>query len=81
MLGAKIENEVIENEVSDFEEQLQRSSTMIKAATSDQIGPSNNDEKVFAYDLSDDSLEQAADPERLCAVTLAFCSGLQTCPA
>jgi hypothetical protein len=54
---------------------------MIKAATSDQIGPSNNDEKVFAYDLSDDSLEQAADPERLCAVTLAFCSGLQTCPA
>jgi len=54
---------------------------MIHAITSDLVGPGNNDEEVFAYDLSDDSLERAADPEKLCAVTLAFCSGLQTCPA
>jgi hypothetical protein len=29
----------------------------------------------------DDALERVADVERLGAVTLAFCSGLDTCPS
>lgn len=54
---------------------------MMEPVTSDLVGSSSKDEEVFAYNLSDDSLERAADPEKHCAVTLAFCSGLQTCPA
>jgi hypothetical protein len=47
---------------------------------SDQIGPGNNGEEVFAYDLPDDSLERIANAERVGAVTLSFCTGLQVCP-
>lgn len=39
------------------------------------------DGDIFAYEVSDDSLERVADVERLGAVTLAFCSGLDTCPS
>jgi hypothetical protein len=46
----------------------------------DQIGPCQNDEDVLIYDLSDDSLERAADPQQLSAVSQAFCTGLQVCP-
>jgi hypothetical protein len=53
---------------------------MMNTTTSDQIDPGDNDEEVFACNVSDDSLELAVDPEGLGAVTLAFCSGLQTCP-
>jgi hypothetical protein len=48
---------------------------------SDQIGPGDNDDEVFACDVSDEALEQVANPERDGAVTLSFCSGLQVCPA
>jgi hypothetical protein len=54
---------------------------MRNTVTSDQIGPGNNDEEIFTYDVSDDSLERVADPERHGALTMAFCSGLDTCPA
>jgi len=54
---------------------------MTNAIAFDQIGPANNDEEFSAYDVSDDSLERVADPDRLGAATLAFCSGLETCPA
>lgn len=49
--------------------------------THDQISPRNSGEESFAFDVSDDSLERAADPERLRPATLAFCSGLDTCPS
>jgi hypothetical protein len=39
------------------------------------------DDDIFACKLSDDALERVADVERLGAVTLAFCSGLDTCPS
>ena len=40
-----------------------------------------DDEDVFWYEVSDDLVERIADVERLGAVTLAFCSGLDTCPS
>jgi hypothetical protein len=39
------------------------------------------DDDIFACEVSDDVLERVADVERLGAVTLAFCSGLDTCPS
>jgi hypothetical protein len=47
---------------------------------SDQIEPGNTDE-LLAHQVSDESLERVANPERDGAVTLSFCSGLQVCPA
>jgi hypothetical protein len=49
--------------------------------SANQISPDSSDEDVFKYEVSDDSLERVADVERLGAVTLAFCSGLDTCPS
>jgi hypothetical protein len=40
-----------------------------------------NDDAILAYEVADEALERAADVERLGAATLAFCSGLDTCPA
>ena len=41
----------------------------------------SGDDDILAYEVSDDALERVADVERLGAVTLAFCSGLDTCPS
>jgi hypothetical protein len=46
-----------------------------------QSSPDKSDEDIFSYEVSDDSVERVADAERLGAVTLAFCSGLDTCPS
>lgn len=42
-----------------------------------------SDEMNLAYDVSDEALEMVAGSvrERAGAFTLAFCSGLDTCPA
>ena len=50
---------------------------MVSQSASDYRG----DDDIFAYEFSDDALERVADVERLGAVTLAFCSGLDTCPS
>jgi hypothetical protein len=50
---------------------------MVTQKASDNRG----DDDIFAYEVSDDALERVADVERLGAVTLAFCSGLDTCPS
>jgi hypothetical protein len=41
------------------------------------------EEEILAYDVSDEALESAAGAgkEKAGAFTLAFCSGLDTCPA
>jgi hypothetical protein len=46
------------------------------------INPSNADQDVFLFDVSDESLEAAAVPmkDTAGAMTLAFCSGLDACP-
>jgi hypothetical protein len=46
----------------------------------DRIDP-DNEEEIFTDDVSDDLVERVADVERLDAITLAFCSGLDTCPS
>ena len=46
----------------------------------DQVSPTDADEESFAYEVSDEWLERVADVERLGAQTIAFCSGLDTCP-
>ena len=53
---------------------------MFGATIYDEIDP-DNEEEMFTYDVSDDLVERVADVERLRAVTLAFCSGLDTCPS
>jgi hypothetical protein len=50
---------------------------MVTQSASDYRG----DDDILAYEFSDDALERVADVERLGAVTLAFCSGLDTCPS
>lgn len=42
-----------------------------------------NDDDVFVYDIADEALELAATTPKLVpgSQTLAFCSGLDTCPA
>jgi hypothetical protein len=49
--------------------------------SANQISPDSTNEDVFKYEVSDDSLERVADVERLGAVTLVFCGGLDTCPS
>jgi hypothetical protein len=40
------------------------------------------DEEILGYDVADEALEAAAcGNEKAGAITLAFCSGLDTCPA
>lgn len=41
-----------------------------------------SEQEVFAYEVSDEALEAAAGAitEKAGALTLAFCSGLDTCP-
>ena len=41
------------------------------------------EEEILAYNVSDEALESAAGAgkEKAGAFTLAFCSGLDTCPA
>ena len=41
------------------------------------------DEAILIYDVSDEAIENAAGSvrEKAGAVTLAFCSGLDTCPS
>jgi hypothetical protein len=41
------------------------------------------EEEILAYDVSDEALETAASTgkDKAGAITLAFCSGLDTCPA
>jgi len=37
--------------------------------------------EVFCYDVSDDALEYVAGKDKVVVVTVAYCSGLETCPA
>jgi hypothetical protein len=41
------------------------------------------DEEIFSFEVSDEALEAAAGSvkEKAGAFTLAFCSGLDTCPS
>jgi hypothetical protein len=40
------------------------------------------DDEILGYDVADEALEAAAcGNEKAGAITLAFCSGLDTCPA
>jgi hypothetical protein len=41
------------------------------------------EEEILTFDVSDEALEAAAGPvkDKAGAFTLAFCSGLDTCPA
>jgi hypothetical protein len=50
---------------------------IVTQSTSDCKG----DDDIFACEVSDDALERVADVERLGAVTLAFCSGVDSCPS
>jgi hypothetical protein len=47
------------------------------------IGHEQNEADLFSYDVSDEALEAAASAgkEKAGSITLAFCSGLDTCPA
>ncbi len=47
------------------------------------IGCEQNDADILAYEISDASLEAAAatGKDKAGSITLAFCSGLDTCPA
>jgi hypothetical protein len=41
-----------------------------------------SEEEIFAFEVSDEALEQAAGTnDKVANVTIAFCSGLDTCPA
>ncbi len=50
---------------------------------SEFIGAKNSDEAMLMLDVSDAALENAAGSiwEKAAAVTLAFCSGFDTCPS
>jgi hypothetical protein len=48
---------------------------------SNKISSENYEEEASSYEVSDESLERAANVERLGAQTISFCSGLNTCPA
>jgi hypothetical protein len=37
--------------------------------------------EVLSYDVSDDALENAAGKEMVVVLTVAFCTGLDSCPA
>ena len=39
------------------------------------------EEEILSFQVSDEALEAAAGSENAGAFTLAFCSGLDTCPA
>jgi hypothetical protein len=59
-----------------------RSGAMVDAKIVTQTIPDyKSGDDIFASEVSDDSVERVADVERLGAVTLAFCSGLDTCPS
>jgi hypothetical protein len=47
------------------------------------IGQDAIDQEILAYEVADAALENAAGrvKERAGSITLAFCSGLDTCPA
>ena len=47
------------------------------------IGFEQDDEALLAHAVCDEALEAAADarPDNAAAYTLAYCSGLSTCPA
>ena len=51
-----------------------------KKAMTDNI---QRDEEIFSFEVSDEALEAAAGSvkEKAGAFTLAFCSGLDTCPS
>jgi len=40
-----------------------------------------DEEEILNYEVSDEALEAAAGTEKAGAYTIAFCSGLDTCPA
>ncbi len=46
-------------------------------------GAEHSDEAILIFDLSDEALENAAGSvwEKAGAVTLAFCSGIDSCPS
>ena len=50
---------------------------------SDRTNGCEQKDDVLAYDVSDEALEAAAATgrEKAGSITLAFCSGLDTCPA
>ena len=56
-----------------------RSGAIVDAKIVTQRNPDDKPMTIFAYAVSDDSVECVADVERLGAVT--FCSGLDTYPS
>jgi len=46
-------------------------------------GAAQNEQSVLSFDVSDEAIESAAGSVwgKSAAVTLAFCSGLDTCPS
>ncbi len=55
----------------------------INAMSDTSIGLDQIEEEIFTYEVSDEALETAAGSvkEKAGALTLPFCSGLDTCPA
>ena len=39
------------------------------------------EEEILSHEVSDEALETAAGKDKVGNFTLAFCSGLETCPA
>lgn len=62
---------------------MEREVTTRIGAMKDYSEQNSVDEMIIIYDLSDEVLESAAVGvrEKAGAFTLAFCSGLDTCPA
>jgi hypothetical protein len=49
-------------------------------AMGDVIGFDQADEKILAYEVSDETLEAAAGSKRAANYTLFFCTALDMCP-
>ena len=47
---------------------------------SDIIGLDRTDEKILAYEVSDEALEGAAETKKAANHTLFFCTALDMCP-
>jgi hypothetical protein len=49
--------------------------------TDTTIGLDQTEEEILGYEVSDEALESAAGKDKAGNVTVAFCSGLDSCPA
>jgi hypothetical protein len=50
---------------------------------SNEVRLTDNEDRILTFDVTDDALEKAANVVKECggALTVSFCSGLDTCPA